>query len=228
MHRCAERGQVGVVARGHGIGDARGRVRVPGDPAEAREVLRRGVDVRRGEPAQHGDARARHRAGMPPVLAVEVADRRVGGRAGRHRVEHRREVDVHAGTAQLVAPAAARRTAGPRRAASPARRRSAPVLKPLPCRRCTSPPSWSVATNSPMPRGASACNRSVSERVAARPCVAGAVEDHRADVVRGRSRCGSRLPIDVDGRVHHQQLPDPLALAHRGEHAPGRRGGRVP
>ena len=99
-----ERRQVRVVGGGDGVGDAGGGVGVAGDPAQAGEVLDRDVDAGgrhaagEGEPVRRDGARAWSR--------TRGRGRRSAGsrRRRRHGVEHRREVDVDPGRAQLGAP----------------------------------------------------------------------------------------------------------------------------
>jgi len=152
-----------------------------------------------------------------PELAIEIADRRIGAEVRGHCVEHRREVDVHAGRVQLVAPAA--------REPSQLLRRNRALLhgahdpgEPRPLKPLDEPAflvgrdeQLHAARCEPLqlPGDVLGCLQPGGTRP---------IEDHRADVIL-RDRIDRRAGHAGRRTIDHQELTNPLPKTHPVERA---------
>ncbi len=230
LDRHLERRQIGVVVGRDVVGDPGMGVSVLVDPAQTREMfdgsddagLCHAVGECRAVRADHGSA--------VTVFAVEPADRRVHRAAG-HRVHHGGQVHRQAGRAKLAAPragAALQRRRGPGALRQPGRdARESAAGKDLNVATLLVGADEQWHSEGRRRRGPSL------QSVRDRPCRADARrastgQDDVADVVTAdrRQRRGSHAGR---GAADHEQLPNPLGLAHLVEHdlgAPRRNGSR--
>ncbi len=216
-----ERPEVGVVARGHPVGDPGPGVGVGVHPAEAGEVLDGGDDATVAQPRQERDAVPGHGPRGVAELPVVASDRRVvrGGLPARDGVHHGRQVEVDPRLAELPGPLL-RGAAEPGGRPAALHERGRHVGEPRPLEHLDQPALLVGGHEQPdtagRPVGDLGAHRARHPGRRGEAVVAATGEHHVADVEA--ADLGLRRHVHLIGRrADHEQLAHPLRQAHPGE-----------